>query len=273
ILCNIFIGHFENSSLHDAICASTVRYQRYVDDTFVLVRSVENANNFLSALNAVHPNLVFTCEPQSAEGDLPFLDVLVSRDERGRAVTAVYHKPTWSGLYLNFHSFVPARYKSGLVRTLFDRANKICSESTLPLEKQLLFSALEANGYPHNFITKHSHVRNDKPTMIGPRCKDVYLRIPYAGETLTSAVRKRIYESVKQTYPSANPRFLYITKRIPVRPLKDPVQPLSKSSAIYNFLCDCGCSYIGRTERSVTTRIKEHLPRWIQTSSKRTTGS
>lgn len=274
ILSNIFIGYFENSTLHDAIRTLTVRYQRYVDDTFVLVRSAEQAHNFLSALNSVHPNLSFTCEFQSSDGSLPFLDVLVSRDESNKAVTSVYHKPTWSGLYVNYNSFVPTRYKSGLVHTLFDRARKICSPSTFPSETSLLFSTLKDNGYPHDFITKHSQVRSkEKPAMIGPQCKDVYLRIPYAGEALSLAICKRVRDSAKEAFPSSNPRFIFSTKPIPTRSLKDPVPPLGKSHAIYNFLCDCGRSYIGRTERCVTTRIKEHLPRWIQTSSRKSATS
>ena len=120
---------------------------------------------------------------------------------------------------------------------------------------------------------KHSQVRTDKATTIGPRCKDVYLRIPFAGDTLSSTICKRIRESTKQAFPASCPRFVFATRRIPIRPLKDPVPPLSKSRAIYKFLCDCGSSYIGRTERCVKTRIKEHLPRWIQTSAKKSTTS
>ncbi|MEL7308586.1 MAG: reverse transcriptase domain-containing protein [Pseudomonadota bacterium] len=273
ILSNIFLGYFENYFLKDLICDLTIRYYRFVDDTFVIVRSEENANEFLSALNNCHPNLSFTSEFQSAEGNLPFLDVLVSRDVCGKALTSVYHKPTWSGLYLNYQSFVPTRYKCGLVRTLFNRAKKICSDSTLPTEHRLLFDTLRENGYPHEFVVKYSQLTATKPATIGPSCKDVFVRIPFVGDTLCSAIRKRVYESAKNAFPASNPRFLYSTMRIPVRSLKDPVAPLSKSHVIYKFLCDCGHSYIGRTERHLTTRIKEHLPRWIHTSKKTSTSS
>ena len=100
ILSNIFVGHLEHSRLRNAIHTLSVRYQRYVDDTFVIVRCENDAHELLDALNAAHPNLNFTREFQS-NGCLPFLDVLVSRNEEGRATTAVYRKPTWTGLYLN----------------------------------------------------------------------------------------------------------------------------------------------------------------------------
>ena len=273
ILSNIFLGYSENSSLKDAICEHTVRYQRFVDDTLVLVRSDDQAQKFLSVLNNFHPNISFMCEFQSCEGSLPFLDVVISRDEHCKAVTGVYHKPTWSGLYLSFHSFVPSRYKSGLVYTLFDRARKICSDSTLAAEYSLLFCALKANGYPHEFVKKHSQPRIASPPVIEARCKDVYLRLPYTGDALSSTICRRLHDSTKRAFPASNPRFIFTTKRIPVRPLKDPVPPLSKSHAIYKFVCDCGHSYIGRTERCVTTRIKEHLPRSILTSKKPTPSS
>ena len=271
ILSNIFIGYLEQFSLCDAIRSLTVRYQRYVDDTFVLVRSAEHANELLSVFNAAHPNVTFSCVFQS-NGSLPFLDVLVTSSEDGRASTAVYRKPTWTGLYLNFHSFVPMKYKAGLVRTLFERVRKICSPSTLLQEETLLLNTLKANGYPTDFLRKHSHV-NSKATVIGPRCKDVYLRIPYAGDALSSTICKRVVNSTKQAFPAVNPRFIFSTKRIPVRPLKDPVPTLGRSHVIYKFVCDCGCSYVGRTERCVSTRIKEHLPRWLQTGKKGTPSS
>ena len=258
--------------MRDAIQSYTVHYHRFVHDTFVLVRSVEDANNLLSVLNAVHSNLKFSCDFQS-DGSLPFLDVLVSRNDDGKALTSIYRKPTWTGLYMNFYSYVPLQYKSGLVRTLYDRARKICSPSTLPQEECLLYETLRSNGYPPDFVQKHSNLKRKNEPMIGPLCKDVYLRIPYAGDTLSSAICKRIHTSMKQAFPSANPRFIFSTRRIPVRPLKDPVPPLGKSHLIYKFSCDCGHSYIGRTERCVIPRIKEHLPRWIQRSKKGTSSS
>ncbi|MEL7309258.1 MAG: hypothetical protein AAGK05_16300, partial [Pseudomonadota bacterium] len=238
----------------------------------IVVNSVENATKLLSIFNDVHPNLKFTCEFQ-AERSLPFLDVLVSQDEEGKASTAVYRKPTWTGLYLNFASFVPIKYKSGLVRTLFDRARKICSQATLPREETLLFDTLKSNGYPIDFIRKHSRPVLPMDKVIGPKLKDVYLRVPFAGDAFCSAIYQRIHRSTKSAFPSANPRLIYTTRRIPSSSLKDPVPPLSRSHLIYKFSCDCGCSYIGRTERCVSTRIKEHLPRWLRAGGKRSASS
>ena len=67
-------------------------------------------------MNTQYPNITFTHEEETNDS-LPFLDVLV------------YHKPTFSGLYLpvRWDSFVPKQYKRGLVHCLIHRAWKICS--------------------------------------------------------------------------------------------------------------------------------------------------
>ena len=224
-----------------------VSYFRYVDDTFVMVRSVGDSIEFLNTLNGVHPNLKFTMEHENSQSGLPFLDVLVSRDASNLALTSVYRKGTWTGLYLDFNSFVPISFKRGLVRTLFHRARKICSPSTLTAEENLLFATLKENSYPESFILKHKEPRN-AIEVIGPRLKDVYLRLPFTGDSHSRLIRNRIIRSTKQAFPQVKPVFIFTTKRIPSSSLKDPDPPLLRSHVIYRFLCDCGDSYIGRTE-------------------------
>jgi hypothetical protein len=43
------------------------------------------------------------------------------RDSIGKISTKVYGKPAWSGLYLNYNSFVPMKYKIGLLRNMLSR--------------------------------------------------------------------------------------------------------------------------------------------------------
>ena len=52
------------------------------------------------------------------------LDVLI--DKRNNILNATaYHKSTYSGLLLNFNSFISRFYKISLIKCLFDRAYKI----------------------------------------------------------------------------------------------------------------------------------------------------
>ena len=43
--------------------------------------------------------------------------MLISRNKKG-FTTTVYHKPTFSGVYSNFNSFIVDEYKHGLIFTL-----------------------------------------------------------------------------------------------------------------------------------------------------------
>ena len=98
--------------------------RRSVDDIFVLFESAEHLSKFRDYFNTCHPNMSFSFE-QEKNGKLSFLDVEVSR-EKGKFVTTVYRKPTFSGLYTHFESFLPTVYKFGMVYTLAYRQNLFC---------------------------------------------------------------------------------------------------------------------------------------------------
>ena len=51
------------------------------------------------------------------ENKLSFINVEIIR-KQGKFTTTVYCKPTFSGAYRNFESFLPSVYKFGLVYTL-----------------------------------------------------------------------------------------------------------------------------------------------------------
>ena len=55
---------------------------------------------------------------------------------------SVHMKYTWTDQYLHFSSFVPIRYKRGLVRTLYNRALRICLTDT-----QLTLNWKESKAY------------------------------------------------------------------------------------------------------------------------------
>ena len=63
------------------------------------------------------------------ENKLSFLDVEVIR-EQGKFTTTIYRKPTLSGVYGNFGSFLPSLLKFGMVYTLVYRYFRICSNWT-----------------------------------------------------------------------------------------------------------------------------------------------
>ncbi len=80
-------------------------------------------------MNDQHPNIHFTSDSE-VDGKFSFLDVNIDSNS-GNFVTSVYKKPTFSGVYGNYDSFIPHGYKIGLVPTLLHRAFCICSSWSL----------------------------------------------------------------------------------------------------------------------------------------------
>ena len=68
---------------------------------------------FFEYMNQQHNNIKFTKEIES-DSTLPFLDVLITKNDDGHLSTSMYRKPTFTGLYLRWDSFVPKEYKKVL---------------------------------------------------------------------------------------------------------------------------------------------------------------
>ena len=120
-LANVFMCHFENIWLEN--CPSHFKpivYRRFADDTFLLFRSKNHVEKFRNYLNKQHKNIKFTSEIEE-NGSLSLLDIKISR-ENNKFVTSVYRKPTFTGVFTNFQSFVPDIYKRGLIETLLHRS-------------------------------------------------------------------------------------------------------------------------------------------------------
>ena len=79
---------------------------------YAIFDSNQNCDEFLPILNAQHQSVKFKVE--TATDSLPFLDVEIKFDEFGFK-TSVWHKPTYTGLLLNFRSTCPNAWKSGLI--------------------------------------------------------------------------------------------------------------------------------------------------------------
>jgi hypothetical protein len=126
-------------------------------------------------------------------GLISFLDVSIMRDSIGKISTKVYRKATWSGLYLNYNSFVPMKYKIGLLRTLSFRASKICSPECLAEEMAFLRTTLLRNNFPPIFIDKHLRLPS-KPNFIyeGPEKKQLFIKLPFLGDIHNQLISKRM---------------------------------------------------------------------------------
>ena len=103
-MANVFLSFYEIKWLEQ--CPKEFKpvfYRSFVPDIFVLFESAEHHSQFRNYFNTCHSNISFSLE-QEKEGKLSFLDIELSQ-EKGKFVTAVCRKTTFSGLYTDFVSF------------------------------------------------------------------------------------------------------------------------------------------------------------------------
>ena len=147
LFANTFMSFHEKSWLHN--CPSSFKpllYRRYVDDCF-LFRSLDHVPLFLSYLNRQHPNIFFSSELEK-NSKLPFLDIEITRSNK-KFSTSVYRKPTFTGLFTNFHSFVCLVYKRSLVCCLLHRIFHLCSSyENFHAQLKVIRKLFNLNGFP-----------------------------------------------------------------------------------------------------------------------------
>jgi len=126
---------------------------RYVDDLLLLFPNQDSLNRFFTNINSIHKNIVFTNELET-NNYLHFLDVLIGKTSTG-FIASTYRKPTHTGLYSKWSSFVPLHRKRNLVNSLLRRAYDIASSYQLVhTEFMNIKRLLSRNGYPNNFLDR-----------------------------------------------------------------------------------------------------------------------
>ena len=260
ILANILMSHLEKHGKLSAIINRTLFYKRYVDDTFVLCRNKNDAEQILADLNNVHPNIKFTMEAE-ANDEISFLDLRLKRLPNVSIKKTIYHRETWSGQYLNFNSYCPIQYKRGLVKTLAYRVRRLCPESVLDSELTKVKNTLIESGYPARFIDKHFKVDNTDSTNkeLKAEKKQVFLNLSYKGDNLLMLTSRRLRKLVAFTFPAARLMVVHHSKNMLIQSKLDKSSSTVISDCIYKFTCTCGSMYIGRTEGRLSDRINEHV--------------
>ncbi len=237
-----------------------------MDDIFLLFKSPDHIHLFQVYMNQQHPSMEFTSECEE-NGSLSFLDVLVS-SENGKFVTNLYRKPTFSGVFSNFSSFIPDAYKFGLVYCLLFRCYHLCSTNAMfHMEVLSLKSILMKNGYTLSFIDccvrkfLNSVYRPKGPRAQVAEKKNVFLVLPFMGATSVT-IRNRIVKMCRKYLPQVDCKVIF---KPSVRvcnffPFKDKIPKSLKSCVLYNFQCSaCNSSYYGKSIRHLKTRACEHL--------------
>ena len=271
VLANLFMAVKEKHWLESCPNPPSF-YRRYVDDIFCLLKSEDEANSFLVYLNGKHPNIKFTMETEK-EKKLPFLDVLITSNN-GNFETSVYRKMTFTGLFMNYRSFLPEIYKLGLISTLIDRIYKISQNREIfNFEFRKVKEFLGKNAYPPHLVDKQlkrylRKVENTQNMNEVDEKNISYVKLPYIGE-YSKRVQKKILSLCSEFCKNTNIKVVFTSEKISsyFSP-KDAMPRALRSGVVYKFICaGCNACYVGQTTRHFDTRVHEHLHKKTQPSS------
>ena len=218
----------------------------------------------------------FTYEVEN-EDKLVFLDVLITRDG-GSFLTSLYRKPTFSGLYSHYESFMPSSYKAGLIYTLLHRAFTLCStwekfhEEVCTLRQTFL-----KNAYPGFFIDKCTKIFLDKifvtkKVFLTVPQKELKICLPYLGKQ-SLELKSRVQKFVSKYFPQCKIQVIFkCNNRFQsFLGFKDKIPINLRSLLLYKYTCNsCKAIYIGKTRRHFLVRIFEHLGISLKTHIKYT---
>ena len=230
---------------------------RYVDDVFTIwPHGDQSLGEFLEHLNSRSPAIQFTMKKES-EKKIAFLDVLVEKDGT-TATTSIFRKKTHTDRYLNHNSHHHARTKSGIMKCLRTRAEKVCHATKLTGELNHLKQVFRANGYPTRTVNcnlsihpspNHPPTQTEEQEMTDPKS----LHLPYVKGVSERLERKCRKLGIRTTFKSKG------TLREALVRTKEPQPEWKKKGVIYQVPCgDCDSVYIGETGRTLEKRISEH---------------
>ena len=265
-LANAFLCYHETRWLDECpLTYMPIFFARYVDDIFVLLRSKEHIVMLCQYLSSKHPNIKFTYEEEN-DNVLPFLDVNVYRDA-DRFSSTVHRKVTFSGVYTNFHSFIPITYKRGLLSTLLYRAYSISSSFTsLHEEVEKLKKIFSKNQYPCKFVDRCIYTFFNKiyekrsPITTVPK-KEFMVVLPFLG-TMSFRTKNQLIRTFRELLPFSKLKIIFktSTRLSSCFTFKDKIPKSLMSGVIYKYTCaGCNSCYIGSTKRFWEKRLEEHL--------------
>ena len=267
VLANIILTEFEQVIINPLINSGVIKfYCRYVDDTLLLVKH-DDIDFLLNKFHSFNQNIRFTFDTFS---DKPphFLDLNLDGN-----IFSIYRKHTFTGQYTHFDSFVPWKHRTAWLRSLLSRVYKICSPSNLKQELNFIKRIASWNGFPKQVISalikryrQHRDTNNDtdETTDNNQTAPTLWFEMPYIGQKGEQLLRG-LKNKLKRCLNIPNVRIVTrtaTTKLNMFTNVKDKTPKEHKSNVVYEFTCQkCNKSYIGKTERTLLERAKEHAYR------------
>ena len=202
----------------------------------------------------------------------PFL-IFSSRSRMGLLRLLCTEKNTFSGLFMNFRSFLPQTYKLGLITTLIDRIYKISQNRTIfNFEFKKVKEFLGKNSYPPHLVDKQLKKYRRKVEIARDKSEDdgniSYMKLPYIGN-YSKTVQDKVMALCSNLCKKTNIKIVFTSNKISsFFSTKDKMPSELRARVIYKFKCaGCNACYVGQTTRHYDTRVHEHLNKKSQPSS------
>jgi hypothetical protein len=264
VMANIILTEFERIIINPLINSGIIKfYCRYVDDTLLLVKH-DDIDMLLNKFHSFDSNIRFTYDKFPDEPP-HFLDLNLDDHK-----FSIYRKHTFTGQYTNFDSFVPWKHRIAWIYSLLSRIHRICSPTKLSEELQFLRKIASWNGFPKQVVSSlmkrfkqrlpTDNQDNNNGTDITTNVPTLWLEMPYIGtkgEQLLRGLKRKLLRCLNVN--------VLIRTRITTTKLdmltnaKDKVPKQNKSNVVYEFTCPkCNINYIGKTDRTLLERVKEH---------------
>ncbi|XP_055604423.1 uncharacterized protein LOC129752680 [Uranotaenia lowii] len=260
--------------------------RKYVDDLFLAIPKTD-IQILLETFNKQEDRIQFTIEEEK-EGKLPYLDMVVIRNQDQTLTTEWYTKPIASGRMLNFHSCHQLKHKINVANNFIGRVSYLTSNNHSQDIAQTIHSHLNRNNYPRTLINRLLNLHKkrhqtqspkkqpsssppiaqntDQPTITQNATTDItnqqttdectYRSIPYVPH-----LSDKLIKSFVKDFPSTKiATRQIITVGQLFSQVKDPKPNGEKTNIIYEIPCqnDCPCVYIGQTKNTLDQRLSGH---------------
>ena len=191
---------------------------------------------------------------RTSKGNLPFMNCIISLNEKREIMTKVYRKPSHTSQFTHFSSSESLHVKLSTMKTVVRRAKFICSDETsLNEELSYIRKTMQLNGYPLNVIIKtmKNILQNHKPEHKSKELQPLKMFISY---------EKGVAEILKRV----GSKYGFTTVFTKTKDLRGQLRTKQKdkiksSGAVYEVDCDNYFKkYTGETGRKSKEIMKEH---------------
>ena len=264
---NIFMSHHEKQWLEN--CPQQFKpliYRRYVDDTFMIFEREEQINQFYEYLNKQHQKISFTMEKEE-NNKLPFLDLLLEKNNENKLDISIYRKPTYTGLGTNFLSACFEEYKTNTITTFLHRAFSLTSNfQSFHIEVEFLRRFFKENGFTDNLFFKYlrrflNNKYDNREKKQGPEKQTIFVKFPFISRGMNTTLKREIKELLNKHLPQLTLKIaIYNNYKIKsFFKIKEQLPRSLSSSTVYLFTCSkCSLEYVGSTIKNLTLRVDEH---------------